>query len=196
MDQTTDRIRCAWANSSDELLRAYHDTEWGVPIRDERHLFELLVLEGAQAGLSWNTILRKRDGYRAAFASFEPAAVAAFTDADVERLMADAGIVRNRAKIQAAIDDARATLILHAAGSSLVDYLWSFVGGVPRSNRIEGPGEVPSETDESRAMSKDLRARGFRFVGPTICYALMQSAGLVNDHQLDCFRRTEVMAPA
>jgi DNA-3-methyladenine glycosylase I len=194
MDQTTDRIRCAWGNGPDELLRAYHDTEWGVPIRDERHLFELLVLEGAQAGLSWNTILRKRDGYRAAFAGFEPAAVAAFGDADVERLMADTGIVRNRAKVQAAIDSARATLVLEAAGSSLVDHLWSFVGGVSRANRIEGPGEVPSETDESRAMSKDLRARGFRFVGPTICYALMQSAGLVNDHQLDCFRRTEVDA--
>ena len=186
--------RCAWSDTSDELLRAYHDTEWGVPVRDERHLFELLVLEGAQAGLSWNTILRKRDGYRAAFAGFEPAVVAAFGDVDVERLLADAGIVRNRAKIQAAIDNAKATLALQAAGSRLVDHLWSFVGGVPRSNRIEGPGEVPSETDESRAMSKDLRARGFRFVGPTICYALMQSAGLVNDHQLDCFRRTEVEA--
>jgi DNA-3-methyladenine glycosylase I len=188
--------RCSWGDSSDELLRAYHDTEWGVPVRDERHLFELLILEGAQAGLSWNTILRKRDGYRTAFAGFDPRAVAAFDERDVDRLLADAGIVRNRAKIQAAIDNARATVALQASGTTLVDHVWSFVGGAPRSNRIEGPGEVPSETDESRAMSKDLRARGFRFVGPTICYAWMQSAGLVNDHELDCFRRSEVEAAA
>jgi DNA-3-methyladenine glycosylase I len=194
MDETMERPRCHWANGPDELLRAYHDTEWGVPIRDERHLFELVVLEGAQAGLSWNTILRKRDGYRAAFHDFDPHAVAAFREADVDRLLADASIVRNRAKIQAAIDNARATVALDDAGTNLVDHLWSFVGGVPRSNLVAGPGEVPSETEESRAMSKDLRARGFRFVGPTICYALMQSAGLVNDHQLDCFRREEVAA--
>jgi DNA-3-methyladenine glycosylase I len=184
--------RCAWADSPDELLRAYHDAEWGVPIRDERHLFELLVLEGAQAGLSWNTILRKRDGYRAAFRGFDPVVVAGFGPDDVDRLMGDAGIVRNRAKILSAIDNANATLALHEAGTTLVDHLWSFVGGTPRVNRIAGPGEIPSETDESRAMSRDLRGRGFRFVGPTICYALMQSAGLVNDHQLDCFRRDEV----
>jgi DNA-3-methyladenine glycosylase I len=184
--------RCAWSDGPDELLRAYHDAEWGVPIRDERHLFELLVLEGAQAGLSWNTILRKRDGYRAAFAGFEPAAVAAFGDADVARLLADAGIVRNRSKVEAAIDNARATLALHEAGTSLVDHLWSFVGGVPRDNRVGAEAEIPSETDESRAMSRDLRARGFRFVGPTICYALMQSAGLVNDHHVDCFRWAQV----
>ncbi len=184
--------RCAWSQSSDELLVAYHDAEWGVPIRDERHLFELLVLEGAQAGLSWNTILRKRDGYRAAFEGFEPATVAAFEEADVERLMADPGIVRNRAKILSAIDNAKATLDLHEAGTTLVDHLWSFVGGTTRSNRIEGIRDVPSETEASRAMSKDLRSRGFKFVGATICYALMQSAGLVNDHELDCFRRNEV----
>ncbi len=184
--------RCAWAASPDPLLLAYHDTEWGVPIRDERHLFELLVLEGAQAGLSWNTILRKRDGYRAAFAGFEPAAVAAFGPDDIERLLGDPGIVRNRAKVESAIDNAKATLALHEAGTTLVRHLWSFVGGVQRSNRIERLGDVPSETDESRAMSRDLRARGFRFVGPTICYALMQSAGLVNDHELECFRRGEV----
>src|SRR4051794_2326592 len=137
--------RCAWGDGADELLRAYHDTEWGVPVRDERHLFELLVLEGAQAGLSWTTILRKRDGYRAAFANFEPQAVAAFGEADVERLLGDAGIVRNRAKVQAAIDNARATLVLHASGTTLVEHVWSFVGGVPRSNRVTEPGEVPSE---------------------------------------------------
>jgi DNA-3-methyladenine glycosylase I len=185
--------RCAWSDGPDELNRAYHDTEWGVPIRDERHLFELLVLEGAQAGLSWNTILRKRDGYRAAFAGFDPDAVAAFGLADVERLLADPGIVRNRAKIESAIDNARATLALHDAGTSLVDHLWSFVGGEPVQNRF-GPGEIPSETDESRAMSKDLKSRGLRFVGPTICYALMQSAGLVNDHEPACFRWSEVQS--
>src|SRR3954468_14909160 len=148
---------CAWGDGADELLRTYHDTEWGVPVRDEGHLFELLVLEGAQPGLSWTTILRKRDGYRAAFANFEPEVVAAFGEADVERLLADTGIVRNRAKVDAAIGNARATLALQATGTTLVDHLWSFVGGAPRSNRITGPGEVPSETDESRAMSADLR---------------------------------------
>ena len=187
-----DRPRCSWADSPDPLYRAYHDQEWGVPIRDERHLFELLVLEGAQAGLSWWTILRKREGYRAAFAGFDPAAVAAFDEGDVERLLADGGIVRNGAKIHSAIDNARATLALQRSGSSLVDHLWSFVGGRQRVNDWAEAGGAPAETEESRAMSKDLRARGFRFVGPTICYALMQSAGLVNDHAVGCFRYLEV----
>jgi DNA-3-methyladenine glycosylase I len=189
-----DETRCGWASGPDEAMRAYHDAEWGVPIRDGRHLFELLILEGAQAGLSWNTILRKRDGYRQAFAGFEPATVAAFGDGDVARLLADPGIVRNRAKVAAAIDNARATVALQAAGTSLVDHLWSFVGGAPIVNRVAGVGEIPSETDESRAMSRDLRSRGFRFVGPTICYALMQSAGLVNDHEVTCPRWAEVQA--
>ena len=175
-------------------MRAYHDTEWGVPIRNERHLFELLILEGAQAGLSWNTILRKRDGYRLAFDGFEPAVVAAFGDEDVARLLADPGIVRNRAKVASAIDNARATLALQAAGTTLVDHLWSFVGGAPIVNRVATVGQIPSETDESRAMSRDLRSKGFRFVGPTICYALMQSAGLVNDHEVTCPRWAEVQA--
>ena len=190
------RPRCAWGDAPDEQYRAYHDEEWGVPVRDERHLFELLILEGAQAGLSWNTILRKRDGYRRAFAGFDPEAVAAFGEADVARLLADAGIVRNRAKVAAAIDNARSTLELRAAGPGLVDHLWSFVGGRPMVNRFATLGTIPAETDESRAMSRDLRARGFRFVGPTICYALMQSAGLVNDHEVGCFRWTEVQAVA
>ena len=163
-------------------------------MRDERHLFELLVLEGAQAGLSWATILHKRDGYRQAFAGFDPVAVAAFDEADVARLLGDAGIVRNRAKVAAAIGNARATTELHAAGAGLVEHVWSFVGGAPVVNRFERPAQVPAETDVSRAMSRDLRARGFRFVGPTICYALMQSAGLVNDHVVGCFRWTEVQA--
>ena len=152
------------------------------------------ILEGAQAGLSWWTILRKREGYRRAFAGFDPATVAAFGDDDVERLMADAGIVRNRGKVTSAIGNARATLELQAAGSSLVEHLWSFVDGKPVVNAFTADGSIPSETDASRAMSKDLRARGFRFVGPTICYALMQSAGLVNDHVTTCFRYAEVQA--
>ncbi len=184
--------RCAWGDSPDAAYRAYHDTEWGVPIRDERHLFELLVLEGAQAGLSWSTILHKRDGYRRAFAGFDPVAVAAFDDDDAARLLGDAGIVRNRAKVAAAIGNARATLALHEAGIGLVDHLWSFVGGSPVVNRFETLAEIPPETEASRAMSRDLRARGFTFVGPTICYALMQSAGLVNDHEVRCFRWREV----
>jgi DNA-3-methyladenine glycosylase I len=189
-----DNHRCAWAAGPDPAYRAYHDTEWGVPVRDEHHLFELLILEGAQAGLSWSTILNKRDGYRRAFATFDIAAVAAFGESDVARLLGDAGIVRNRAKVGAAIGNARATLELHVAGTTLVEHLWSFVDGVPVINRVAGLAEIPSETDASRAMSRDLRARGFRFVGPTICYALMQSAGLVNDHETACFRWSEVQA--
>lgn len=190
-DQRNDH-RCAWGAGPDPAYRAYHDTEWGLPVRDERHLFELLILEGAQAGLSWSTILRKREGYRRAFAGFEVAAVAAFGEVDVARLLADAGIVRNRAKIAAAIGNARATLEMYAAGTTLVEHLWSFVGGTQVVNRFETLAEIPSETDASRAMSRDLRARGFRFVGPTICYALMQSTGLVNDHEISCFRWKEV----
>lgn len=187
--------RCAWGDQPDPAYRAYHDLEWGVPVRDERHLFELLVLEGAQAGLSWATILHKRDGYRRAFLGFDPAIVAAFGPDDAARLLGDAGIVRNRAKISAAIDNARGVLALHEAGSTLVDHLWSFVDGVQLVNRFEALGEIPAETDVSRAMSRDLRRRGFRFVGPTICYALMQSAGLVNDHEVGCYRWSEVQAP-
>ncbi len=186
--------RCAWGSVDDDAYRAYHDREWGVPVRDERHLFELLVLEGAQAGLSWSTILRKRDGYRRAFAGFDPAAVAGFGEGDVARLLDDAGIVRNRAKIHAAIGNARATLALQAAGTTLVEHLWSFVDGRPIVNGFTAIEEVPAQTEVSRAMSRDLRRRGFRFVGPTICYALMQSAGLVNDHETGCFRWAEVQA--
>ena len=188
------RSRCRWGDGPDPAYRAYHDLEWGVPVRDERHLFELLILEGAQAGLSWSTILRKREGYRRAFDGFEPAVVAAYGAEDSARLLADAGIVRNRAKVAAAIGNARATLGLYEAGMTLADHLWSFVDGRPIVNRFSSLGEIPSETDASRAMSKDLRVRGFRFVGPTICYALMQSAGLVNDHETACFRWAEVQA--
>ena len=186
------RYRCRWGDGPDPAYRAYHDLEWGVPVRDERHLFELLILEGAQAGLSWSTILRKREGYRRAFHGFEPAVVAAYGAEDSARLLADAGIVRNRAKVAAAIGNARATLGLYEAGMTLADHLWSFVDGRPIVNRFSSLGEIPAATDISRAMSGDLLRRGFRFVGPTICYALMQSAGLVNDHETACFRWSEV----
>ncbi len=186
--------RCEWAGTTDPLMIRYHDEDWGVPSRDERHVFEMLTLEGAQAGLSWTTILRKREGYRRAFAAFDMAAIAAFGPDDVERLMADAGIVRNRAKIVSVIDNARAALALRDAGTGLVDHLWSFVDGTAIQNTWQRMGEIPAETAESKAMSRDLRARGFRFVGPTICYALMQSIGMVNDHTVDCVRWSEVAA--
>lgn len=179
--------RCDWAGS-DPLYVAYHDTEWGVPMRDPRRLFELLCLEGAQAGLAWITILRKREGYRRAFHRFDARLVAAYTDDDRSRLMADAGIVRNRAKIEAFIRNARALLEI----DRFDQMVWSFVDGVPRVNRWTSMTEVPSQTEESRRMSKALQALGFRFVGPTICYAFMQSAGLVNDHLVDCFRHAQV----
>ena len=194
MNEIDLRPRCAWGDQPDPAYRAYHDTEWGLPVRDERHLFELLILEGAQAGLSWATILHKREGYRRAFAGFDVAAVASFDEADTARLLADAGIVRNRAKVASAVDNARGVLGLYGSGSSLVQHLWSFVDGRPVINRIGSIGEIPSETDVSRAMSRDLRSRGFRFVGPTICYALMQSAGLGNDHETSCYRWAEVQA--
>lgn len=186
--------RCAWAGT-DPLNVEHHDTEWGVPSRDRRHLFELLTLEGAQAGLSWLTILRKRGGYQRAFAGFEPEAVAAFTPDDVERLLLDDGIVRQRAKIEATIGNARAILRLEAGGVSFVDQVWSYVGGRPQENAF-GDGKMPSETPASRTMSKDLKLRGFGFVGPTTCYSFMQSAGLVNDHVPTCFRHAACAALA
>jgi len=176
--------RCAWVPEGDPLYVAYHDEEWGVPSRDERHLFEMLVLEGAQAGLSWSTILHKRDGYRRAFAGFDAKRVARFGPKDVERLMGDASIVRNRLKIESAIANAKAVL----EAGNLGELVWSFVGGEPKVNAWKTISEIPAETDESKAMSKELKRRGFRFVGPTVCYAFMQGCGLVNDHTTDCFR--------
>jgi DNA-3-methyladenine glycosylase I len=170
----------------------YHDSEWGVPLHDDRSLFELLILEGAQAGLSWTTILNRRDGYRRAFAGFDIPTVADFGPDDEARLLADPGIVRNRAKIRSTIGNAQAALRVAAEQGSLDRYLWSFVDGRPIQNTWQTLGELPAETDESRAMSRDLRKRGFSFVGPTICYAFMQSVGLVNDHQIGCFRYAEV----
>jgi DNA-3-methyladenine glycosylase I len=173
---------------------AYHDEEWGVPSHDDVHLFELLVLEGAQAGLSWTTILRKRAGYRRAFDGFDVERIAGYGDGAALRLMGDAGIVRNRAKIESAIANARAVLALRDQVASLDDYLWGFVDGEPVVNTWNEMSEIPSETQTSKQMSRELKKRGFRFVGPTTCYALMQAAGLVNDHVVDCFRRQEIIA--
>jgi len=171
--------------ADDPLYVAYHDEEWGVPVRDSRTLFELLNLEGAQAGLSWITILRKREGYRKAFAGWDVEAISQFRERDVERLLGDAGIVRHRGKIESVIGNARATLALDLPLSEL---LWSFVGGEPMVNAWRASGDVPAQTPESSAMSKELKRRGFRFTGPTTCYAFMQAAGLVDDHTVDCFR--------
>ena len=181
--------RCGWAGT-DPLYLGYHDTEWGVPMRDSHRLFELLCLEGAQAGLAWITILRKRPGYRDAFDGFDPRRIARYTEADRARLMADARIVRNRAKIDAFIGNATSFLAIDDFSA----LIWSFVGGRTIQNRWESLDAVPAVTERSVAMSRDLRRLGFRFVGPTICYAFMQSAGLVNDHVLDCFRHGELAA--
>ena len=178
-------MRCEWVPEADPAYVAYHDEEWGVPLHGERELFELLTLEGAQAGLSWSTILRKREGYRAAFEGFDPERAVRFRARDVERLLADPSIVRNRLKVESTVANARAVLELDGGFDEL---LWSFVGGSPKVNSFRTLGEIPAETAESKAMSKELKRRGFRFVGPTVCYAFMQAAGLVNDHTVDCFR--------
>jgi len=183
--------RCEWA-AGDPLYTAYHDEEWGVPVHDDRRLFEMLVLEGAQAGLSWLTILRKRPAYRAAFDGFAIERVAGYDERQVEALLANPGIVRNRRKIEAAVRNARAVLDVQAQFGSLDAYLWQFVGGRPRQNAWRTVADLPSESPESRAMSRDMRQRGFYFVGPTICYALMQSVGMVNDHVVGCFRHRQL----
>jgi DNA-3-methyladenine glycosylase I len=179
--------RCAWART--DLSIAYHDAEWGVPVHDDRTLFEFLTLEGAQAGLSWETILKKRDAYRRAFAGFDPAKVARFTPARVERLLRDPGIVRNRLKVESTIDNARAFPAVQKEFGSFDAYVWGFVDRTPRLNQWRSLGDVPTKTAESDAMSRDLKRRGFRFVGSTICYAFMQAVGMVNDHTIDCYRR-------
>lgn len=185
--------RCPWASDkSGPLYVKYHDEEWGVPVHDDRVHFEFIVLDGAQAGLSWSTILNKRENYRRAFAGFDPAKVAKFDKRRVERLLQDRGIVRNRLKVEAAVQNARAFLRIQKEFGSFDKYIWSFVGGKTRHNRWTRVRQIPAETPESRAMSKDLRQRGFRFVGPTICYAYMQAAGMVNDHLVDCFRHRQV----
>lgn len=178
--------RCGWATNAEMI--EYHDLEWGVPSHDDRHLFEMLILEGAQAGLSWETILKKRAAYRAAYRDFDPATVAFFTEADQARLLADAGIVRNRLKVSASIDNARAFLEVQREFGSFDAYVWGFVEGSPIRNAWVTLGDLPASTPVSDALSRDLKKRGFRFVGTTICYAFMQAVGMVNDHTVDCFR--------
>lgn len=183
--------RCPWCEGF-ELYRHYHDHEWGVPLRDERALFELLILEGAQAGLSWSTILKKREHYRTVFDGFDPQRIATYDEAKVAALLADPGIVRNRAKVAATIGNAKALLALQARGERFDDFLWQFVGGTPVGNHWQSLAEVPARTAESDAMSKALLKAGFKFVGSTICYAFMQAAGMVNDHLTTCFRHAEL----
>ena len=181
--------RCDWAAGGDELMLAHHDEEWGVPSHDDRHLYEMLTLEGAQAGLSWSTILHKREGYRQAFAGFDPKVVARFTTKDVERLLADPGIVRNRLKVESTVSNAARVLEVQEELGSLDAYLWAFVDGEPIVNRRRSLAELPAETELSKFISKDLKKRGFRFIGPTVIYAFMQTVGMVDDHTVDCFRR-------
>jgi DNA-3-methyladenine glycosylase I len=189
---TASPTRCAWAGE-DPLYVAYHDREWGVPSHDDRHLFEMLILEGAQAGLSWITILRKRENYRRAFEGFDPERMARFGPRKIEALLRDPGIVRNRLKVAAAVGNARACLDLAAAEGGLSNFLWRFVDGQPRINRWRSLAQVPANTPESDAMSKALKRRGFKFVGSTICYAFMQATGMVNDHVVGCFRHAELV---
>ena len=185
--------RCAWAEGT-SLMLEYHDEEWGVPLHDDGPLFEFLVLEGVQAGLSWSTVLAKRDNYRAAFDGFDPSMVARYDDDSIAVLLTDPGLIRNRLKMRAAVTNAKAWLDLVEDEGSFDRYIWAFVDGEPVINHWRSPRELPAETEISKAMSKDLKRRGFRFVGPTICYAFMQSAGLVNDHEVGCFRWAEVQA--
>jgi len=191
MPEADSRRRCAWAGDDPRMV-AYHDEEWGVPVHDDRTLFELLTLEGAQAGLSWETILRKRQAYRRAFAGFDPRRVARFDEAAVRRLLDDDGIVRHRLKLESTVSNARSLLDIQDEHGSFDAYLWRFVDGEPVVHRFRDPADVPASTATSAALSGDLKERGFRFVGPTICYAFMQAVGMVNDHLVDCFRHPEV----
>ena len=187
----SEKKRCGWCGDDPQYV-AYHDEEWGVPIYDDQKLFELLNLEGAQAGLSWITILRKRDNYRKAFDNFDPYKIANYDDAKREELLQDAGIVRNKLKVNAFIVNAKLYVQMQENGESFSELLWSFVGGKPIKNAFQELGDIPAKTKESDAMSKDLKKRGFKFIGSTVCYAFMQSAGMVNDHLVDCFRYNEV----
>ncbi|MEE9207533.1 MAG: DNA-3-methyladenine glycosylase I [Gemmatimonadota bacterium] len=185
--------RCEWAGGSAANVE-YHDSEWGVPSREDSHLFEMLILEGAQAGLSWSTILKKRVSYRKAYRGFDPAVVARFTATEKARLLANPGIVRNRLKVEASVTNARAYLEVQREFGSFAEYAWSFVEGRPIANAWTTLSDIPAETDESRALSKALKKRGFKFVGPTICYAFMQAVGMVNDHEVSCFRYPQIAA--
>ena len=187
-------VRCAWPRTPLDI--EYHDTEWGTPVHDDRRLFELLVLEGAQAGLSWSTILQKRPNYRHVFADFDPARVARFTPARLERILLDPGIVRNRLKVESTVRNARAILTVQEECGSFDRYLWPFVDDVPRDNARQSSHGIPSRSPESDALSRDLKRRGFNFVGTTICYAYMQAVGMVNDHTVDCFRYRELTSDA
>ena len=186
------KTRCGWAPAADPLYVEYHDHEWGVPLHDDRRMFEMLVLEGAQAGLSWGTILRKRENYRCAFDGFDPAKVAAYGDRKMAALLADAGIVRNRLKLKSAVANAAAFLKVQDEFGSFDAYVWRFIGGKPKANRWRSLSQIPASTPESGAMSRDLLSRGFHFVGPTICYSHMQATGMVNDHLVSCFRHREL----
>jgi DNA-3-methyladenine glycosylase I len=185
-------VRCRWAGSDNHLTIAYHDREWGVPNRDDRKLFEFLILEGAQAGLSWDTILRKRGNYRIAFDDFDPSVIARYDRRKIQDLLRNPGIVRNRLKVASTVQNAKAFLKVQDEFGSFATYIWQFVGGKPRVNSWKALQQLPARTPESDAMSKDLKKRGFTFVGSTICYAFMQAMGLVNDHQVNCFRYSQV----
>ena len=184
--------RCGWAGTDDAMYLHYHDREWGVPVHDDRKLFELLILEGAQAGLNWRTILLKRDGYRRAFADFDPKKVAVFDRRKIESLLKDSGIIRNKRKVASAVTNARALLEVQKDFGSFDKYIWSFVGGKPIRNRWRSMAQIPAVTAEAKRMSADLLKRGFKFVGPTICYAFMQAVGMVNDHVVNCYRHSEI----
>ncbi len=188
----TMKKRCGWAESLDADYKKYHDEEWGVPVHNDRVWYEYIVLDGAQAGLSWSTILRKRENYRKAFAGFDPVKVAKFDKRKVERLLKNPGIVRNRLKVESAVKNARAFLKVQKEFGNFDAYIWRFVGGKPKQNRWRTLKQIPAETAESKVMSKDLKSRGFSFVGPTICYAFMQAAGMVNDHLVTCFRHKQL----
>ena len=187
----SDKKRCAWTGEN-TLMVKYHDEEWGVPVHDDTTLFEFLILEGAQAGLTWQTVLNKRENYRKAFHNFDPAAIARYNDDDIARLLSDPGIIRNRLKISATILNARKFLEIQQEFGSFDAYIWQFVGGIPIRNNVRSIEDIPATTRESDAMSKDLRKRGFKFVGSTICYAFMQAVGMVNDHEIGCFRYDEI----
>lgn len=190
MSDSDEKVRC-WGDK-DPLMRRYHDEEWGVPVHDDDTHYELLVLEGAQAGLSWRTVLHRREGYHKAFSGFDPALVAGYATEKIDVLLKDPGIIRNRRKVESAVNNARAFLRVQEEFGSFAEYIWSFVDGKPIMNEFKSWDEVPAETEISRAMSRDLKKRGFSFVGPTICYAYMQSVGLVNDHLVHCFRWKEI----
>ena len=193
MQRLDDLNRCSWVDLDKPDYVAYHDLEWGVPVHDDRLLFEFLLLEGAQAGLSWYTVLRKRENYRAAFDGFDPAKIAGYGQAKTSALLQDSGIIRNRLKVAAAVTNAQSFLAVQQEFGSFDQYVWQFVGGQPKVNEFRSLGDIPAKTEESDALSKDLRLRGFKFVGSTICYAHMQATGMVNDHTMDCFRRQPII---